>query len=582
MIRVLAVVGARLNSSRLPRKHFLELADQPLIAHLFRRLEAVPGIDRIVLATTADAYNQALVDWAREQGKHCYAHPGDVNDLVGRVDAVVAQNPAQMVLYVCGDSPLIEPQTLQRLIDALAQQPQMIGAKLAGRDGRAPIHEGFDLYSAQGWQLLVERANQPFLREHVGSSLRSDSSLAFAMAEDAPQFYEREHRLSVDTASDYLFMKTVYERWYAQNPATSLVDLTWVLDELERDPGLAGINASVKQRGASEKAPSVLIVTECGSKAGLGHLKRMMVLASGCQDALGAGVKLLIAGGGVHPQGIDLLVHRFVSPLHLLEETKAALAEQEPNIVVFDLRAETLASQDWRDWLAQKPWGDASCVAIDGCFADNSLADLALVPAFYLEQDDPLRHLPNAVFGWPYMLVEPVRSAGDDEGRDEVLILSGGSDIDGWGKQLPAWLETKCAVGTKVHWVRGPFADEPQWVAQERLSWRVSQAPDHLYPAIQQARFAICQYGVSLFECLAHGIATVVVTPSNFTKYGEVQALQEQGLALVAKDLEEAVDKLCQLQANESLAIQLGSKAKAHLDGQGGRRCALLISKQTA
>ena len=43
-MKVLAVIGARLNSSRLPRKHLLDLAGEPLIARIFQRLEATPEI----------------------------------------------------------------------------------------------------------------------------------------------------------------------------------------------------------------------------------------------------------------------------------------------------------------------------------------------------------------------------------------------------------------------------------------------------------------------------------------------------------------------------------------------------------
>ncbi len=70
---VLAVIGARLNSSRLPRKHMLDLAGKPLIARIFERLERVSVIDKLVLATTADDYNKPMVTWAEQAGKSVLA-----------------------------------------------------------------------------------------------------------------------------------------------------------------------------------------------------------------------------------------------------------------------------------------------------------------------------------------------------------------------------------------------------------------------------------------------------------------------------------------------------------------------------
>jgi spore coat polysaccharide biosynthesis protein SpsF (cytidylyltransferase family) len=125
LAKIVGIIGARLNSSRLPRKHLLDLAGAPLIARMFERLERVPEIDRLVLATTADDYNRPLVEWAEANGKSVFAFAGDVNDLVGRVDAVVrAENP-DIVLYLCGDSPLMEPDSISAWIQAYLREPDL-------------------------------------------------------------------------------------------------------------------------------------------------------------------------------------------------------------------------------------------------------------------------------------------------------------------------------------------------------------------------------------------------------------------------------------------------------------------------
>ena len=80
MKKVLAVIGARLNSSRLPGKQLLDLAGKPLIERIFQRLEKIPQLSQIVLATTADDYNQPLLQWAQRVGKQVFAFEGDVND----------------------------------------------------------------------------------------------------------------------------------------------------------------------------------------------------------------------------------------------------------------------------------------------------------------------------------------------------------------------------------------------------------------------------------------------------------------------------------------------------------------------
>jgi len=94
---VVAIVGARLNSSRLPKKHLKELSGKPLIERVFERLERCTTLTRHVLATTGDPYNQALVDWAISKSKHYLAYSGDVNNLMGRINEAVILNDADIL-----------------------------------------------------------------------------------------------------------------------------------------------------------------------------------------------------------------------------------------------------------------------------------------------------------------------------------------------------------------------------------------------------------------------------------------------------------------------------------------------------
>ena len=68
---VLAVVQARLGSTRLPGKALLEIAGRPMVAHVVARAAATPGVDRVVLATTVNREDDALADFARSAGLAC-------------------------------------------------------------------------------------------------------------------------------------------------------------------------------------------------------------------------------------------------------------------------------------------------------------------------------------------------------------------------------------------------------------------------------------------------------------------------------------------------------------------------------
>ena len=73
-LKILAVVGARLNSSRLPGKHMLTLAGRPMIERVFQRLHKSTLLNSFILATTDDSFNVELIDWARSFNVSYFAY----------------------------------------------------------------------------------------------------------------------------------------------------------------------------------------------------------------------------------------------------------------------------------------------------------------------------------------------------------------------------------------------------------------------------------------------------------------------------------------------------------------------------
>ena len=62
MNRVVAIVQARLGSSRLPGKMLMDVVGQPLLLRTLERANAVPGVDLVVLATTTLPEDKQLLN----------------------------------------------------------------------------------------------------------------------------------------------------------------------------------------------------------------------------------------------------------------------------------------------------------------------------------------------------------------------------------------------------------------------------------------------------------------------------------------------------------------------------------------
>lgn len=579
MAEVLAIVGARLNSSRLPKKHLLDLAGQPVIARIFQRLAQVPEIDRVVLATTADHYNRPLLDWANTNDRPAFAFTGDVNNLVGRVDAIVQAEQPSIVVYICGDSPLIEPATLSLLIHQQLAAPELDAVELAPPPNGKFIHEGFSVYSRQLWERIVAESHSPDDKEHVGSVLkRLRAQLSIIQIDDAPIFASIEHRISVDTPSDYRFMSEVYRRWYAGHPAASIVSLPWVIAELQRDPVLAAINQNVRQKAVGEHSLPLLIVCQAGPDIGLGHLARCLVLAGALQDRHFAGVRLLIQAPAVNKAGLELVPHRFIPPeTDLPAAIRSELAEKPCRAVVFDLSPKKIPEK-FADFLTELGCQGLLRIGIDSLypFADRQgQLDLLCLPGFHVTPLLLAACAPTLVrHGWPYYLVPAVPVHPSWQAGHRVLILTGGSDTTGLGVHLPQMLDHTLPVGSEIHWVRGPYAPPPMLPTVPRLAWFVHQAPPQLSQLMAETDYALTIYGVSLFELLQHGIPCVVFSPYIGRDDEEISALAAADVAIVSPSLETAVAALAKLMNTPEIARHLAARGPIHVDGQGPSRLA--------
>lgn len=120
MPKVLAIVQARLGSSRLPGKVLLEVGGTPMIDFLLSRLSQSKRVDEIVVASPDTPGDQALVDHVRALGFGCAV--GSENDVLDRFMTASLGRDADILVRITGDCPLVDPGivdlTIERFLEA--------------------------------------------------------------------------------------------------------------------------------------------------------------------------------------------------------------------------------------------------------------------------------------------------------------------------------------------------------------------------------------------------------------------------------------------------------------------------------
>ena len=241
---VVAVIQARMGSSRLPGKVLMPVAGKPLLWHILHRLGQCRTVDAVAVATSTDPRDDALQQFCAEQGVTCIRGP--LQNVLERYRLAAEATGAQTLLRITGDSPLIDPGLVDYLVSGMADAEHV-----QFQPGALCAHEGVDVFSRTALDWLVTHAGEnEIAREHVTSYFKHHPDMvrtaylpAYAPLARGPQ------RLSVDEPKDMERLRIIYDRL---NVAAGEASLPAVLRLLESDPELRAINAHIKQKPLTE------------------------------------------------------------------------------------------------------------------------------------------------------------------------------------------------------------------------------------------------------------------------------------------------------------------------------------------
>ncbi|MDO5484131.1 MAG: NTP transferase domain-containing protein [Desulfovibrionaceae bacterium] len=203
MPRCIAVIQARLGSSRLPLKSLLCLRGLPLIDWVTTRLGASRRLDGLMVAVPDTPLDRVLLEHLQRQGVPCMAGPED--DVLERFRLAARQAGAELVVRVCADNPLIWGEAVDRLVDFYLQGGCDYAYNHIPRGNRWPDGLGAEIFSAELLEHMAARADTPAQREHCCNYIW-DNARQFRIATFDPQepwLCRPELKLDVDSADDF-------------------------------------------------------------------------------------------------------------------------------------------------------------------------------------------------------------------------------------------------------------------------------------------------------------------------------------------------------------------------------------------
>ena len=243
-MKVVAIIQARMGSTRLPGKVLLDLAGEPVLVRCVNRTGRAQILDEVVVATTVQPADDAIVRLCAERGWPCFR--GSEEDVLDRYYRAAVAHQADIVVRITSDCPLIEPQVVDRVVrEFLEQQPAVDYA--CNVLPRRTFPRGLDT-EVMSFDVLEQARHEdlnPAGREHVTPYIQYNPDL-FRICGIMNEVDFSHMRWTVDTPEDLAFVRHIYEHFGHDR-------FSWheVLTLLEQHPEWLGINRHVVQKKVS-------------------------------------------------------------------------------------------------------------------------------------------------------------------------------------------------------------------------------------------------------------------------------------------------------------------------------------------
>lgn len=223
---ILAILQARVSSTRLPGKVLKPLLGQPMILRQVERLKRARTIDRLIIATSVGPEDDALAALCRENGLDCYR--GSLEDVLDRYyQAAKPWNPAY-VMRLTGDCPLTDPE----ILDRLAELHLGSACDYSSTALEPTFPDGLDaeIMTFSALEQTWREAKLPSHREHVTPFLYQHPD-RFSIRVLKHEENLSTLRWTVDEPADFEFVSRIYEELYPTNPNFGMRDVLAFLDQ---------------------------------------------------------------------------------------------------------------------------------------------------------------------------------------------------------------------------------------------------------------------------------------------------------------------------------------------------------------
>jgi spore coat polysaccharide biosynthesis protein SpsF len=236
---IVAVVQARMQSTRLPGKVLMPIAGRTMLERVIGRARLSRRIDELVVATSSGPADDVLAAACMRLGVALFR--GSEDDVLGRYLGAAVAHGAEVIVRLTSDCPLLDPEVIDLVIDRfVAERPDYASN---GLEPGFPRGLDTEVFTREALETAGREAHTDWERVHVTPFIYGHPE-RFQLLSVTPPEAHADERWTVDTPEDLEFVRAIHERL----PQADSAGWHDVLKVLQAEPDLKNINRHVEQK----------------------------------------------------------------------------------------------------------------------------------------------------------------------------------------------------------------------------------------------------------------------------------------------------------------------------------------------
>jgi len=246
-MKKIAIIQARMGSSRLPGKVLKDLNGQPVLSWVVDAACKINGIDQICVATSTEKQDESVEEWCKNNDISCFR--GDEKNVLKRYyDAACnsSLSSGDVIMRLTADCPLLDPLVCANVLELYLRSGKDYVNNISAPERFWPDGLDCEVFSFDALKKSYQDADNDAYKEHVTLYIRRNPDIFSTLSMSCPLSDIGHYRWTLDTSEDFKHIQYLSKSLDKQTPPYSYLDFVKIEKQKEHNNILGNINGLKK------------------------------------------------------------------------------------------------------------------------------------------------------------------------------------------------------------------------------------------------------------------------------------------------------------------------------------------------